>query len=78
MKKILLALLVGIMLVSCKKQETNKDELLKLFIDEETNTAFFVGTPSGIIYYATNSEVKPFMRDDKILNINDFMEVGNE
>ena len=59
MKKIIL--LIGIMILFCGCQKTvnveettEREDLIK--IHEEEGLSFYVGTPSGTLYYATNSE----------------------
>ncbi len=58
MKKLVI-LLVILCLCACNKvkeepKEEPKEELIKIY--EEEGLSFYVATPSGILYYATDSE----------------------
>lgn len=72
MKKIVAILLLSTCFMCACKQEP-KEEYILILEDTDTNTKYFVATPSGAIYYkATDSEMKPFMRNDKVVNITDY------
>lgn len=83
MKKLFSLLFLVLVLTGCTQIKTNtqsqstlsEEELIKLFVDQDTNIAYFVGTPSGIIYQATNSEITPYLNSEgKIINVNDYIE----
>ena len=55
MKHIAIALMVAMCLIGCGlKEKENTEELVKLY--EDGNVTFYVATPSGVIYIATDSE----------------------
>lgn len=55
MKKIVIALIVAICLIGCGlKEKENKEDLIKIY--EEEGLSFYIATPSGTLYYATDSE----------------------
>lgn len=54
MKKLVILLAILCLCACSKVKEEPKEELIKIY--EEERLSFYVATPSGILYYATDSE----------------------
>ena len=78
MKKAIFIFCLICLLCGCQKKVENKEEYIPFYLDADTQTTYYVATPSGIIFEkASDSDLRPFVTaEGETININDYITGG--